>query len=494
MGAISKRLLFYKTNAQLSRPITSVKSELSKKIDMENLATQTSFWTIYKKMAFRFVFIFFILFIVLLDWSFNSFSTYLYYNGGLATFLDNIIVWVGKHLFDISYTIISPYDGQHNDRTYTYLLYFTMVVVALLGTIIWSALDRKRTNYDKLYYWLTTIIRYYLAFTLFLFALEKFFKMQFPDLGLYTLTQPVGDMSPMSLAWAFFGYSYGYNVFMGIAESAALLLLFRRTMTFGAIITLIVLANVMAVNFNYDVHAKMYPTVMFLMTFFLVLPQINSLLKFFFTNQTTSLPLIQAPVFKKRWMNVSKNVFKFLLIGYFTIFSVKNYFVYKQKNDSKEMSKSQSEISGIYDVNSFIVNKDTLSDENPQRWNQIVIGSSRERIRLQGDSIAYMFVSVENKELLVYANPKQLSTNEQEIFNEYGFSENTFMKVDSILIARQIMSRFQFVLADSTMLMLKGTIKNDSVFITAKKRPIEIKDFRLINSRFHWVSEKAYMY
>ncbi len=156
-----------------------------------------------------------------------------------------------------------------------------MAVVAVLGAIIWSVLDRKRTNYQTLYYWLTVIVRYYLAFTLFIFALEKFFKMQFPDLGFYTLTEPLGDMSPMSLAWAFFGYSYGYNVFMGIAESAALLLLFRRTTTFGAILTLATLANVMAVNYNYDVHAKMYPTALFLMAFFLLLKDVNEINQIF---------------------------------------------------------------------------------------------------------------------------------------------------------------------------------------------------------------------
>lgn len=266
---------------------------------MGNLSTETLPWNSFQKIAFRFAFIFFILFIVLLDWSANNAISYFYYEGGLAEFLDAIIGWTGKHLFPISYTIISPYDGQHNDRAYIYLLYFILVLVAMMGTIIWSVLDRKRTNYETLFYWFTTIIRYYLAFTLFLFALEKFFKMQFPDLSLYTLTEPVGNMSPMSLAWAFFGYSYGYNIFMGLAETAALFLLFRRTMTFGALLTMAALANVMAVNFNYDVHAKMYPTVLFVMTLTLILPHVNRLLQFFFTNQSTSLPVIQAPLLKK---------------------------------------------------------------------------------------------------------------------------------------------------------------------------------------------------
>jgi len=453
---------------------------------MENLSAQILPWNIYKKIGLRFAFIFFILFIVLLDWSVNPLLTYIYYAGYLADFLDIVIPWIGKQLFHIPYTIISPHDGQHNDRTYIYLLYFFMAIVSVLGAIIWSVLDSKRTNYQTHYYWLTVIVRYYLAFTLFVFALEKFFKMQFSDLGLYTLTEPVGNLTPMNLAWAFFGYSYGYNVFIGLAESAALLLLFRRTMIFGAILTLGTLLNVMAVNFNYDVHAKMYPTALFVMTFFLLLPYINRLIKFFFTNQATSLPQIQAPIFEKRWMNISKNIFKVLLIGYFIIFSVKDYFGYKQ---NREMNKSQSKILGVFDVKSFIINKDTLSDGNPQRWNQLVIGSSRGRIRLQGDSIAYMFVSVDNRELLAYANQKDLATNEQLIFNELGMGDNTFMKMDSMLIARQVLNPFEFELADSTLLVLKGTINYDSVFITARRRPIEINDFRLIKNGFHWVTE-----
>lgn len=455
---------------------------------MENLS-QISPWNVYQKIAFRFAFIFFIVFIVLLDWSVNPVLSYFYYEGGLANFLDAIITWTGKYIFHVEYTIISPYDGQHNDRTFIYLLYFIMAMVALSGTITWSVLDRKRRNYQTLYYWLTTIIRYYLAFTLFLFALEKFFKMQFPDLGLYTLTEPVGNMTPMSLAWAFFGYSYGYNIFMGIAESAAMLLLFRRTMTFGAILTLVTLANIMAVNFNYDVHAKMYPTALFVMTLFLLMPHVNRLLKFFFTNQTTSLPVIPAPVFQKRWIHISKSVLKVLLIGYFIFFSVQDYIGYKHRKNTRDMNKTQSGISGIYDVHTFVINNDTLSNENALRWKQIVIGGARERIRLIGDSIAYMDVSVGNKEILVYGDKMDLAVKEQEIYNELGLKESMNVDVDSILLARKIKNRFQFELLDSVTLLLRGSIKNDSVFITAKKQPAEIKDFRLMKNGFHWITE-----
>jgi len=457
---------------------------------MENLSP-TSPWNVYQKIAFRFVFIFFILFIVLLDWSVNAILSYLYYYGHLAEFLDIVISWTGKHLFHISYTIISPYDGQHNDRAYIYLLYFIMAIVGVSGAIIWSVLDRKRTNYQTLYYWLTVIIRYYLAFTLFVFALEKFFKMQFPDPGYNTLTQPLGDMSPMSLAWAFFGYSYGYNVFMGLAESAALLLLFRRTTTFGALLTLTTLANVIAVNYNYDVHAKMYPTALFLMAVFLVLKDLKRLMRFFFTGQAIALPVITAPLFKNRWMNISKIVLKVLVIGYFTVLPVMDYIGYKKK--AEERDKAKSEISGVYDVDTFVTNNDTLSNDSPVRWKQIVIGDKLvEAVRFSGDSIAYLYVSMNKKEVIVSGDQKDLYTKMQEIYNEHGL--DIYPKMDSILIARKIESSLRFESPDSTTLKLKGIIKNDSVFITAKRKPLDLKNFRLMKSRFHWITEAAYLH
>lgn len=457
---------------------------------MENLS-QTAPWNVYQKFTFRFVFIFFILFIVLLDWSVNSILTYIYYGGYLADLLDILIPWTGKQLFHIQNTIISPHDGQHNDRIYIYLLYFIMAIVGLLGAILWSVLDRKRTNYQTLYYWLTVIVRYYLAFTLFIFALEKFFKMQFPDLGYYTLTQPLGDMSPMSLAWAFFGYSYGYNVFIGLAESAALLLLFRRTTTFGALLTLATLANVIAVNYNYDVHAKMYPTALFVMALFLLLKDLKRLIRFFFTGDAVSLPVIKAPVFKKRWMNISKMVLKVLVTGYFTILPVMDYYGYKRNSEERE--KAKSEISGVYDVDTFITNKDTLSNDNPERWKQIAIGDKMiEAARFSGDSIAYLHVSAAQKELIVSGDQEELYTKMQEIYNEMGL--DIWPKMDSILIARQIESSLHFEFLDSTTLMLKGKIKNDSVFITAKRKPLDINNFRLMKRRFHWITEAAYLH
>ena len=460
---------------------------------MGKQSTKPSPWKGYQKIGFRFALIFFILFIILLDWSAIPIFSYLYYYGHLSILLDNIISWVGKDVFHISYVIVSPYDAEHNDRTYVYILYFTIAMLAVFGTIIWSLADRKRQNYNLLYYWFTVIIRYYLAFTMFLFGLYKFFKLQFPDLGFYTLTERVGDMSPMHLAWAFFGYSYSYNVFMGIAECAGLLLLFRRTTTIGALLTMAALANVIAVNYSFDVHAKLYPTILFIMALFLLLRDAKPIIQFFFTGKAISLPVIKAPVFQKQWMRVSKTVLKIVVIGYFLISHSTNNFGYKKYEE--ERIKAISEYSGIYDVELFIVNNDTMPIENPLRWQQLIIGDRmRDAVRFGGDSIAFASVDIDEKKLIVSGDPTVLYTNMQEIYNELGPTDNTYYKMDSILVARQMVSSFNFELSDSFMLKLKGTIKNDSVYVTATRRQIDINEFRLMKSRFHWINEATYIY
>ncbi|MBX2965548.1 MAG: hypothetical protein KF845_05335 [Cyclobacteriaceae bacterium] len=456
---------------------------------MENQIAQKPDWSLYKKIALRFAFIFFALYIVLYDWYSNFFSIMIYYYGQLEKPLASVVFWVGYNIFQIPYVITTPSPGSHADYTYVYLLYFIFAVVAVVGTIVWSLLDRKRTNLDKLYYWFTVMLRYYVAIVMFIFALEKFFKTQFGDLGFHRLTQPLGDMSPMSLAWAFFGYSQPYNVFMGIAEATALLLLFRRTMNLGAVLTLAALANVIVINLAYDIHAKFYPVGFFVMTLILLLPNIEKLIKFFLTDQVTPLRVIQAPVFKKRWMNISKTVFKYLVIAFHCGFlGIWSYFYYG--GYINERNQAKAEFVGIYDVETFVVNEDTLSNESPLRWREIALGDIAERVRLKGDSIAFIDLSVAKKEMLLYGNGLELRRREQEIHNELGYEINT----DSILVARNIKSKFHFEKTDPTTMVLKGKVENDSVFVRAKRRSIEIKDFRLMRRKPQLVTEAEYFY
>jgi hypothetical protein len=297
----------------------------------------------------------------------------------------------------------------------------------------------------------------------------------------------------MHLAWAFFGYSYSYNVFMGIAECAGLLLLFRRTTSIGALLTMAALANIIVVNYSFDVHAKIYPTALFFMALFLLSRDAKRIIRFFFTGRAIALPAIKAPVFQKQWMQVSKPALKFLVMGYFLTSHLLDTMGYKR--DAEERLNAISQYSGIYDIESFVANGETLSDENPLRWQKLIIGDNMlEAVRLKGDRIAFVSVAVDEKRLLVYSDQDGLYSNMQEIYNELGPPDDTYNKIDSILVARHMVSSLDFELSDSSTLILKGNLNNDTVYITAKRSRIDKNDFRLMKRRFHWINEASYFY
>lgn len=64
----------------------------------------------------------------------------------------------------------------------------------------------------------------------------------------------VEQLSPFELAWTFFGYSYNYILFIGIAQLAgAAMLLFERTKILGIAILLPVFLNIVIVDIEFNV-------------------------------------------------------------------------------------------------------------------------------------------------------------------------------------------------------------------------------------------------
>lgn len=108
-------------------------------------------WSAGKKIAFRFLFIYIVLFIA----SQNNgaypfwFLIWQYVADGLQV----VLPWLGKNLFYISYPITRGLNGS-GDATFDYLTIFLIAVIAVVTVVIWSLADRKRGNYDKMYYWL----------------------------------------------------------------------------------------------------------------------------------------------------------------------------------------------------------------------------------------------------------------------------------------------------------------------------------------------------
>lgn len=414
-------------------------------------------WSLQTKITFRFFFTYFLLFIAF--YGNGAFPFYQIIQNLIDKILYQVIPWVGNNILNISYTIETGPNGS-GDTTYNYVLIFSILVIAILTTIIWTLIDTKPKNYKKLYYWLTLIVRGYVSLMLINYGMVKVIQLQFSEPTMFRLTQNYGDSSPMGLAWTFLGFSKGYNIFMGVAEILAVLLLFRRTLTLGAIITLMTIINVMAINFFFDVPVKILSTHLVMMTLFLLAYNFEELLQFFFTKKPVSLPLIEKPSFNKNTNRL------FLIIKILLLFYVLPYSFY-QTLKSKEMyygSDSESYLKGFYEVQKFKINDSIKRNTtyNLKRWKYLMI-DSKEYALIKNDDDKNQWFKMKTDSL----KKEIILQNYRDTLQVFNLN---YKEKDSVFY-------------------LKGTIKKDSIFIKFKRTRDYKKKFLLTNRGFHWINE-----
>lgn len=73
-------------------------------------------------------------------------------------------------------------------------------------------------------------------------------------------------------------------------------------------------ANVMAVNYFYDVPVKILSTAMVLMCIYLLAPNFKRLYPFFINGDAVQLRIIEPPVIKKQWLANSMLATKLIVI------------------------------------------------------------------------------------------------------------------------------------------------------------------------------------
>ncbi len=322
-------------------------------------------WGFTQKLVFRFFLILFLLYIFFNPNGVLPYSDYIF-NFYIPPF-HKLMLWIAKNILHLSYPVTVFTNGS-GDTTYDYVVIFFITAVAVTASVVWSILDKRITTYNKLFYWLCVIVRYYVAITMFAYGFVKVFKLQFPFFSPDRLLEPYGNSSPMGLAWNFLGFSRGYNYVTGGAEIlSGTLLLFRRTATLGAIVTLVVAGNVMAINYCFDVPVKLLSTALVLMALFLLAKDIHRLINFFFLNKPTPAANIAPPVFRKKWQNITMAIVKYGLILYVMIINIQQALsAMKQYGDAAP----RSPLYGIYNVETFIRNKDTAASlaTDTVRW------------------------------------------------------------------------------------------------------------------------------
>jgi hypothetical protein len=143
---------------------------------------------------------------------------------------------------------------------------------------------------------------------------------QFPEPGAWQLEKKWGDSSPMNVLWAFMGASRPYTIFAGLGEvTAALLLVWRRTAIVGAMVALGVMANVMMMNFCYDVPVKIFSTHLVVAALMIMCFDGGRLFNLLFANRP-ALPADLVGIWKNKVAWWTKTVIKLVFILLFVLY------------------------------------------------------------------------------------------------------------------------------------------------------------------------------
>jgi uncharacterized membrane protein YphA (DoxX/SURF4 family) len=415
-------------------------------------------WHWATRTGFRFFFAFFIVF-----W----FPSPLYYIPGTGKIFgwyynmsQAAVLWVGKHLLRLSQPVSVVGTGS-GDKAYDYIHMLCCLTLGVIATVVWSALDRKRLEYQKVYPWLRLYVRVILGITFLSYGAAKVIKTQFPPLFLSTLVEPYGESSPMSLLWSFMQYSGPYTVFTGIVEMLAGALLFvPRLSLLGGLLGAAAMTNVFMLNMSYDVPVKLYSLLYLVMSVFLVAPDLRRLAGFFVFNRTVEAA-VAPPLFRRLWLNRSLLGLQLVLC---LVFATTNLVGSYEGAKEYGFLAPKPPLYGIWSVEEFTVDGELrpplLTDD--LRWQRVIFDRYSGAVAIQKMS----------GERLRYALALDLAKK------KLALSKRTDTKWKSEFTVEQ--PQPELVLLDGKM---------DGRQIHAKLRLQSEDKFLLLNRGFHWVNE-----
>lgn len=420
-------------------------------------------WPKWQKIIFRFFFAYFVLYVGSYPWIWGENIP------GSDKLLDYFYQFREWSLNIVNQTLhfyktIPFYDL--GDNTSGWVQLYTTILFAFTVSILWSWMDRKRSNYNRLAYWFRILLRYTLIFSCFKFGFNKMFLFQMPFPSISQLSTPLGEYSPMRLLWLTMGYSSTYQFFAGCIEVlAGTLLVFRRTATFGTIVSLGVFMNVMMTNIGYDIGVKLFSIHLVIICIALLAFDYRRFLALVFNKQMPAGNSYSVR-FSKTRMRILAIVGKLVMILLMIILPLKQHYTWF-KNAKKP--KNEGPIKpGVYQVKTFILNKDTIpySYSDNLRWNDVIFDNASEGSIATGDT---MFRQRYGRAYFKYVVDS--TGHVIEIINRTA--DFKFIPLGKM--------HYEFL--DSNTLILTGVLKNDSISAILSRTN---RHFRLVENKIHW--------
>ncbi|MFV8162283.1 DoxX family protein [Mycobacterium sp. 134] len=258
-------------------------------------------WPGVTKIAFRFCFLYFGLFCLLfaqITFAFLGIVGHWLPDRAVMwqmTVFGPLVSWVGSHVFGVE--AVLHQDSGSGDQAAIWVMIFCLLVLAVVGTAVWSWVDRQRHDYSRLWAWFLTFVRLCVGGQMLFYGFAKLVPTQMPTPPLAALLRPYGEFSPASVLWLQVGSSYPYEMALGAVEVVAGLLLFLpRTGTLGALLGVASMAQVFLLNMTFDVPVKILSGHLLLMGLVLLAPQYRRLADFLVLQRNTE-PAVQPELF-----------------------------------------------------------------------------------------------------------------------------------------------------------------------------------------------------
>jgi uncharacterized membrane protein YphA (DoxX/SURF4 family) len=401
-------------------------------------------WNLAKRIAFRFVFSYFSLFLFTSLVSLLPFSGFLTHS--YTAFWDFIVVWLERHALHTGYEIYLP-DGKVSNTAYGTILFFCFVTLAAVAAVVWSLLDRRRADYERLHQWLRLLLRWSLAVTMIHYGIIKAIPSQMTaPLPLSYLTERVGELTPMRMLWMFMGSSPAYESFTGCAELlGGVLLLFPRTTLLGALVSFADMVMVVTLNLCYDVHVKLLSMHLLVMSFLLIAPDLRRLTDLLIFNRRVE-PAQAPPLSAHRWLNRSLQVLV-LLLGLYTIGTS----LQTARAQYVKMHPPRPLLYGVWSVEEFVVDgRDVPLFTDPQRWRSVT-----------------------------FSRPGKLWV-ELQIGSSQGYALDLDMKNRTMVLGQEGQSAFSFKQPAADVLILDGRLEGH-------RTQAKLRKMALISTGLHWI-------
>ncbi len=346
-------------------------------------------WPIGARLAFRFVFAYVLLFYLSFSAFFAPFSIPF---ALLSKAIWSVIVpWVSTAILKVpAPALVSDGDGLAQ-----WIMFGGCFMMAVFATIVWTILDRSRSEYTKLQDWLMVIARYLLGIAMVTYGLAKIVHLQMLPPHLGKLVQPLGESSPTSLLWIFMGSSAAYSAFTGFVELLGGILLFvRRTTTLGALVSFGAMTQVVALNLAYDVSVKIWSMNLAALALVMLVPDLRRLMNVLVLNRSSE-PADFRPLFSTARRN--RLAFR---IGMVCLVLTLGFRMFGMLNGrGSAYGRTPTPLWGIHEVSSFSSNGVEMPPltTDAARWRRVVIErSGLASIRFMDDSVKDYLSSVDS--------------------------------------------------------------------------------------------------